>query len=113
MIDMLKATRSLVDKAGEKALIVPTLGNAGLNLFNVGERPGNFYFRNAMGSACSLGLGVAMACPDQPVIILDGDGSLLMNLGSLATEAWRKSPNLIHICRRLDIPTCIRTTGQP
>ena len=111
MIDMLEATRALMRKAGDDALVVPSLGNAGLNLFNVGERPGNFYLRNAMGSACSVGLGVAMACPGQPVIILDGDGSLLMNLGSLATEAWRKTPNLIHIC--WDNRVYQMTGGQP
>ncbi len=111
MIDMLEATHALMRKVGDDALIVPTLGNAGLNLFNIGERPGNFYMRNAMGSACSVGLGVAMACPGQRVIILDGDGSLLMNLGSLASEAWRKAPNLIHIC--WDNRVYQMTGGQP
>lgn len=111
MIDMLEATRALMRKAGDDALIVPTLGNAGLNLFNVGDRPGNLYLRNAMGLACSVGLGVAMACPRQRVIILDGDGSLLMNLGSVASEAWRNAPNLIHIC--WDNRVYQMTGGQP
>lgn len=49
-----------------------------------------------MGKASSLGLGIALACPGQKVIVLDGDGSLLMNLGSLVTIAGAKPSNLVH-----------------
>lgn len=98
MIDMLEGTKALMDRTDESLLVVGSLGNPGLSLFNAADRPGHFYPRNAMGQACSIGLGMAMAQPNRRVAILDGDGSLLMNLGSLATEAWKAPKNLIHIC---------------
>jgi len=98
MIDTLKATEALMQRTDESLLVVPSLGNPVLSLFNAADRPGHFYTRNSMGQACSIGLGLAMAQPSRRVAILDGDGSLLMNLGSLATEAWKAPKNLIHIC---------------
>ncbi len=59
--------------------------------------PLNFQVSGAMGYASSVGLGVALACPDKKVIVLDGDGSLLMNLGTLVTIANMSPPNLVHI----------------
>jgi len=68
-------------------------------------------FSGAMGKASSVGLGVALARPDRKVIVLDGDGSLLMNLGSLVTIANMAPPNLIHFVFENDV---YRTTGgQP
>ena len=96
MIDRMKATQYLVDRL-DGELVVGSLGNAKYDLFQAGDRPLNFYLWNSMGMASSLGLGLAMAQPERRVIVLDGDGSLLMNLGSLATEALRGSPNLVHI----------------
>ena len=99
MMDMLEATQALTRRLSEDVPVVASLGNPGLNLHNA--QPGrarNFYFRNAMGSACSLALGLAMARPQQRVVLLDGDGSLLMNLSSLASEGWRGARNLVHVC---------------
>ncbi len=99
MMDMLAATQALVRRLADDVPVVASLGNPGLNLYNA--KPGrarNFYFRNAMGSACSLALGLAMARPEQRVVLLDGDGSLLMNLSSLASEGWRGPRNLVHVC---------------
>lgn len=96
MIDQLEATRYLVERLTDEPVIA-SLGNAKYNLFQAQDRPLNFYLWNSMGMACSMGLGLAMAQPERRVIVLDGDGSLLMNLGSLATEAVRNPPNLIHI----------------
>lgn len=59
--------------------------------------PLNFQVSGAMGYASSVGLGLALACPDKKVIVLDGDGSLLMNLGTLVTIANVSPPNLVHI----------------
>ncbi len=56
----------------------------------------NFQVSGAMGYASSVGLGLAMACPDRRVIVLDGDGSLLMNLGTLVTISNESPTNLIH-----------------
>ena len=68
-------------------------------------------FSGAMGKASSLGLGLALARPDKKILVLDGDGSLLMNLGSLVTIANMAPPNLIHFVFKNDI---YRTTGgQP
>ena len=96
MIDHLEATRYLVNRLTDE-LVVASLGNAKYALFQSGDRALNFYLWNSMGMACSMGLGMAMAQPERRVVILDGDGALLMNLGSLATEAMRNPPNLIHI----------------
>jgi sulfopyruvate decarboxylase subunit beta len=64
-----------------------------------------------MGKASSLGLGVALACPQRRVIVLDGDGSLLTNLGSLVTIAAAGVPNLLHVV--LENGTYDTTGGQP
>lgn len=98
MIHRFEATRYITGKISDDTLVVATLGNAKYDLFNAKDRPRNFYMWNSMGMASSLGLGLAMARPQNKVIVLDGDGSLLMNLGSLATEAVREPKNLVHIC---------------
>jgi thiamine pyrophosphate-dependent acetolactate synthase large subunit-like protein len=77
--------------------IVASLGHPAYDLFAGGNRPANFYTWGSMGLASSIGLGLAMARPDLRVVVLDGDGSLLMNLGSLATIGWTKPANLILI----------------
>lgn len=78
----------------------PVLSNLGANSYDLvaaGDRPENFYTWGAMGSVSSVGLGLALARPALRVIVLDGDGSLLMNLGTLATIASQRPPNLVHI----------------
>ena len=80
----LEATRVVVDLAGDSP-IVASLGHPAYDLAAAGDRPQNFYTWGSMGLASSVGLGLAMARPDLRVYVIDGDGSLLMNLGSLAT----------------------------
>ncbi len=77
--------------------IISNLGHASYDLFLAGDRPANFYTWGSMGVASSIGLGLAMARPDRRVFVLDGDGSLLMNLGSLATIGWKQPANLVLI----------------
>jgi thiamine pyrophosphate-dependent acetolactate synthase large subunit-like protein len=96
MLSRFDATRHVVSRLADD-LVVASLGNAKYDLFRAGDRPLNFYLWNSMGMASSVALGLAMAQPGRRVIVLDGDGALLMNLGSLATEAMRRPPNLIHI----------------
>lgn len=96
MIERLEASQYIVSKLTDE-LVVASLGNPGYDLHNAKDRPRNFYMWNAMGMACSVALGLAMARPQERVICLDGDGSLLMNLGSLATETVRNPKNFIHI----------------
>ena len=92
----LEATKIVVAAAGNAA-IIPSLGHPAYDLFAAGDRDANFYTWGSMGLASSIGLGLAMARPDRQVIVLDGDGSLLMNLGSLATIGWVRPENLIVI----------------
>jgi phosphonopyruvate decarboxylase len=89
----LEATKLVVAAAGDAA-IIPSLGHPAYDLFAAGDRDANFYTWGSMGLASSIGLGLAMARPDRQVIVLDGDGSLLMNLGSLATIGWVRPANL-------------------
>jgi sulfopyruvate decarboxylase subunit beta len=81
----------------EKCLVVTIMGALPAELQSLGHRPNFFYLQHAMGLASSTGLGLALSLPQQKVIVLDGDGSLLMNLGSLSTLARYKPKNLLHI----------------
>ena len=67
--------------------------------------------KGCMGKASSLGLGVALARPDVKVVVLDGDGSLLMNMGALVTIAGQAPKNLVHVV--LEGGTYDTSGGQP
>jgi phosphonopyruvate decarboxylase len=90
----LEATRRVVSTLLDEA-VVASLGHPAYDLFAAGDRDRNFYTWGSMGAASSIGLGLAMARPDLHVVVLDGDGSLLMNLGSLATIGTLQPPNLV------------------
>jgi len=97
MINRLEATRWLVEQLSDEPVIA-SCGNPKFDLFTAAEkRNANFYMWNSMGMASSLGLGLAMARPDKKVIVLDGDGAILMNLNSLTTAAGKAPANLVHI----------------
>jgi sulfopyruvate decarboxylase subunit beta len=81
----------------EKCLVVTIMGAVAAELQSLGHRPNFFYLQHAMGLASSTGLGLALSLPQQKVVVLDGDGSLLMNLGVLTTLARYKPKNLVHI----------------
>src|SRR5258708_4205100 len=106
----LEATRVIVGLAGD-APIVASLGHPAYDLFAAGDRPQNFYTWGSMGLASSIGLGLALARPDVRVIVLDGDGSLLMNLGSLATIGLLRPANLVVVV--MDNQEYATTGGQP
>jgi thiamine pyrophosphate-dependent acetolactate synthase large subunit-like protein len=91
----LDASGVVVELAGESP-IVGGVGNSTFDLIPF-DRPANFYMWNSMGMASSIGLGLALARPDLRVVVLDGDGSILMNLGSLATEIACGVSNLVHV----------------
>jgi sulfopyruvate decarboxylase subunit beta len=78
-------------------IVVTIMGAVAAELYTLGHRPNFFYLEHAMGLASSMGLGIALALPDHPVIVLDGDGSLLMNLGTLTTLARYRPGNLLHL----------------
>src|ERR1700681_1500126 len=86
-------TKRLVGELREQA-IVAGIGNANFDLFAAGHRAQNFYMLGSMGLAIPIALGVALAQPERGVIALEGDGSLLMSLGCLATIATVKPRNL-------------------
>lgn len=90
----LEATRVVVGAVDAGTPIIASLGHPAYDLFAVGDRPANFYTWGSMGLASSIGLGLAIARHDLHVVVLDGDGSLLMNLGSLATIGWRRPERL-------------------
>ena len=106
----LDATKIVVELAGDAA-IVASLGHPAYDLFAAGDRPRNFYTWGSMGLASSIGLGLALARPDVRVIVLDGDGSLLMNVGSLATIGLLRPENLLVIV--MDNEEYATTGGQP
>ena len=79
----------------EDRLVVTIMGACAQELYDLGHRENFFYLQHAMGLASSIGLGLAQHLPDERVVVLDGDGSVLMNLGTLATLARYRPPNLI------------------
>ncbi|MSR07631.1 MAG: hypothetical protein EXR93_11280 [Gemmatimonadetes bacterium] len=110
MMTRLEATRRLIALLTDQP-VVASLGHPAYDLFEAGDRPENFYTWGSMGLASSIGLGLAMAQPERRVVVLDGDGSLLMNLGSLATIATAAPPNLVVIV--WDNELYGTTGGQP
>ena len=91
--------------------VIASLGPSTFDVHAAGNRDANLYTWGAMGLASSIGLGVALVAPDRKVFVTDGDGSLLMNLGSLATIARQAPANLIHIV--WDNQMWYETGGQP
>ena len=81
----------------ERSIVVTIMGAVAAELQSIGHRPNFFYLLHAMGLASSVGLGIALARPELPVVVLDGDGSLLMNLGGLTTLARYRPKNLVHV----------------
>ncbi|GHO83984.1 thiamine pyrophosphate-dependent enzyme [Dictyobacter formicarum] len=81
----------------QEHIVVTIMGAVAVELYNLGHRHNFFYLEHAMGLASSMGLGIALAMPRHKVIVMDGDGSLLMNLGTLSTMARYKPANLLHI----------------
>ena len=81
----------------ERAIVVTIMGAVAAELQSIGHRPNFFYLQHAMGLASSMGLGIALARPDRQVVVLDGDGSILMNLGGLTTLARYRPRNLVHV----------------
>lgn len=78
-------------------IVVTIMGAVAAELYALGHRHNFFYLEHAMGLVSSMGLGIALALPEHKVIVIDGDGSLLMNLGTLSTLARYRPGNLLHI----------------
>jgi thiamine pyrophosphate-dependent acetolactate synthase large subunit-like protein len=85
-------TRLLADR--KDAIVVGGLGASTYDIAAAGDHPRNFYLWGAMGGAVMIGLGLALAQPKVPVVVITGDGEMLMGMGSLATVGLQKPPNL-------------------
>ncbi|MDE0897460.1 MAG: thiamine pyrophosphate-dependent enzyme [Longimicrobiales bacterium] len=81
----------------EDRLVVTIMGACAQELYDLGHRENFFYLQHAMGLASSIGLGLALHRPEEKVVVLDGDGSVLMNMGGLATLARYRPKNLLHV----------------
>lgn len=92
-------------------LVVTNMGACAQELYDLGHRDNFFYLQHAMGLASSIGLGLAQRLPGVRVVVMDGDGSVLMNLGTLATLARYKPANLVHII--FDNGSLLSTGGFP
>ena len=92
----LEALGAIYDRLHDSA-VVTIMGAVAAELQSIGHRPNFFYLQHAMGLASSVGLGMALSKPAVPVVVFDGDGSLLMNLGGLSTLARYRPKNLLHV----------------
>ena len=90
------ALRAIYPKL-ERCIVVTIMGAVSAELQSLGHRPGFFYLLHSMGLASSVGLGLSLLRPELRVVVLDGDGSILMNLGALTTMARYRPRNLVHI----------------
>jgi thiamine pyrophosphate-dependent acetolactate synthase large subunit-like protein len=97
--------------AGRKdAVVVGGLGASTYDVAAAGDHDRNFYLWGAMGGAVMIGLGVALAQPQLPVVVITGDGEMLMGIGSLATVGLQKPANLTIVV--LDNEVYGETGGQ-
>jgi thiamine pyrophosphate-dependent acetolactate synthase large subunit-like protein len=97
VMNRFELTKRLVAQLKHEEAVIGGIGNANFDLWATGQRPQNFYMLGSMGLTIPIGLGVAIAQPQRHVVALEGDGSLLMQLGCLATVAMLKPKNLTMI----------------
>src|SRR3954471_24378166 len=90
------ALKSVHDRLADR-VVITIMGAVAAELQAIGHRPNQFYLQHAMGLASSMGLGIALTRPELSVVVFDGDGSVLMNLGGLTTLARYRPPNLVHV----------------
>ena len=95
----------------EDKIVVTIMGACAQELYDLGHRENFFYLQHAMGLASSIGMGLALNLPEEKVIVMDGDGSVLMNLGTLTTMARYRPRNLVHII--FDNGSLLSTGGFP
>jgi thiamine pyrophosphate-dependent acetolactate synthase large subunit-like protein len=94
----------------KQAIVVGGLGASTYDIAAAGDHDRNFYLWGAMGGAVMIGLGVALAQPELPVVVITGDGEMLMGMGSLATVGLQKPGNLTIVV--LDNEVYGETGGQ-
>ena len=104
-------TMKVISEYTGNSIIISANGFISRDLYHVNEKTSNFYMIGSMGLASSIGLGVALKNPKKQIFVFDGDGNILMNLGSLTTIGIQKPKNLIHIA--FDNSIHESTGGQP
>jgi phosphonopyruvate decarboxylase len=83
--------------APANSVLIATTGYTGRELYACADKPNQIYMVGSMGCAVSLGLGIALAQPERPVIVLDGDGAALMRLGAQSIVGYEAPDNLTHV----------------
>lgn len=106
-IESIKVVREAISS---KDAIIATAGKIGRELFTLGDKENQFYVIGSMGCASGIGLGIQIAKPKQCVVVLDGDGAVLMKMGTLATIGYNKPSQYVHIV--LDNESYESTGGQ-
>jgi thiamine pyrophosphate-dependent acetolactate synthase large subunit-like protein len=91
------AVARVADALGPDALTIVCNGMIGRELYTHADAPSRFYMIGSMGLASSIGLGLALVQPSRTVVVFDGDGNVLMNLGGVASVAAASAPNFYHI----------------
>jgi phosphonopyruvate decarboxylase len=92
--ELLRAVQSSMRR---EDVVIASTGYTGRELYACSDRENQLYMIGSMGCASSLGMGVALAQPRRRVIVLDGDGALLMRMGALATIGYERPLNLVHV----------------
>ena len=111
MISRIHAIRIIAESLQKNDLVVSTTGMISRELFITDDRSGNFYMLGSMGLVSSFSLGLALLNPSNRVVALEGDGSALMSMGTLALVASEAPRNFLHII--LDNESYESTGGQP
>jgi len=96
MMQRLECLRAVYPRLSD-CLVVTIMGAVAAELQSLGHRENFFYLQHAMGLASSTGLGLALCLPKQKIVVFDGDGSVLMNLGGFTTLARYRPKNLVHV----------------
>ena len=106
-------TSRLISKLKHEEAVIGGIGNTNFDLWAAGHRPQNFYMLGSMGLAVPIAHGVAIAQPQRKVFALEGDGSLLMQLGCLSTVAARAPKNLQEDPSERAVPRMAWECGVP
>lgn len=106
-----EAIEVIVRSLTGKELVISSAGMISRELFVIKDSPQNFYMMGSMGLASSIGLGMALSLPDRKIVVVEGDASVLMNMGSMATIGHFAPKNLTQIV--LDNEAHDSTGGQP
>jgi phosphonopyruvate decarboxylase len=93
--DVLQQLVSATDTSG--TILIASTGFNGRELYAIADRPNQLYMVGSMGCAASLGLGLSLVRPDQKIIVIDGDGAVLMRMGNLATVGAYGGDNFYHV----------------